>query len=84
MNSLVTSSQVGLYLFCDPKENIYLHKGNLFYRLKPDQEQIKGDDPLKYFNSKIYWLQAISSTFSYRKKNKIYKKLFLTEGEEKG
>ena len=39
-------------LFCDPKGNPYLYKGKLFYRLKPDPEQLKGDDPPKYLTPK--------------------------------
>ena len=40
------------YTFRDPKGNRYLHKGKLFYRLKSDPEQLKGDDPPKYLTPK--------------------------------
>ena len=39
-------------LFCDPKGNPYLDKGKPFYRLKPDPEQLTGDDPPKYLSPK--------------------------------
>ena len=39
-------------LFCDPKGNPYLHQGKPFYRLKPEPDQLKGDDPPKYLTPK--------------------------------
>ena len=38
-------------LFCDLKGNPYLHQGKPFYRLKPEPEQLKGNDPPKYLRS---------------------------------
>ena len=70
-------------LFCDPKGNPYLHKGKLFYRLKPDPEQFKGDDPPKYLTPKDAGCRPYFSRLATEKKYKTCKKLFITEGEKK-
>jgi len=70
-------------LFCDPKGNPYLHKGKLFYRLKPDPELFKGDDPPKYLTPKDAGYRPYFSPLAKEQKFNKYKKLFITEGEKK-
>jgi len=70
-------------LFCDPKGNPYLNKGKLFYRLKPDPEELKGDDPPKYLTPKDAGCRPYFSRLATEKKYKTCKKLFITEGEKK-
>ena len=70
-------------LFCDPKGNPYLHKGNLFYRLKPDPEHLKRDAPSKYLTPEGAGCRPYFSRLATEKKYKTCKKLFITEGEKK-
>mgnify|MGYP001168259759 CR=1 FL=1 len=69
--------------FCDPKGNPYLHQGKPFYRLKPDPEQLRGDDPPKYLTPKDAGCRPYFSRLATEKKYKTCKKLFITEGEKK-
>ena len=69
--------------FCDPKGNPYLHKGKPFYRLKPDPEQLKGDDPPKYLTQKGAGCRPYFSPLATEQKDKTCKKLLITEGEKK-
>ena len=70
-------------LFCDPKGNPYLNKGKLFYRLKPDPEELKGDDPPKYLTPKDAGCRPYFSPLATEKIFNKCKKLFITEGEKK-
>ena len=70
-------------LFCDPKGNPYLHKGNLFYRLKPDPEHLKRDAPSKYLTPEGAGCRPYFSRLASEEKYKTCKKLFITEGEKK-
>ena len=70
-------------LFCDPKGNPYLHQGKPFYRLKPDPEQLTGDDPPKYLSAKDAGCRPYFSPLATEKKFNSCKKLFITEGEKK-
>ena len=70
-------------LFCDPKGNPYLHKGKLFYRLKTDPEQFKGDDPPKYLTPKDAGCRTYFSLLATERKFNKCKKLFIIEGEKK-
>ena len=69
--------------FCDPKGNPYLHQEKPFYRLKPDPEQFKGDDPPKYLTPKGAGCRPYFSRLATEEKYKTCKQLFFTEGEKK-
>ena len=70
-------------LFCDANGKPYLHKGKPFYRLKPDPEQLTGDDPPKYLTPKDAGCRPYFSPLATEKKFNTCKKLFITEGEKK-
>ena len=69
--------------FCDTKGNPYLHNGKLFYHLKPDPEQFKGDNPPKYLTPKDAGYRPYFSPLATEQKFNKCKKLFITEGEKK-
>ena len=69
--------------FCDPKGNPYLHQEKPFYRLKPDPEQLKGDDPPKYLTPKGAGCRPYFSPLATAEKFNTCKKLLITEGEKK-
>ena len=60
-------------LFCDPKGNPYLHNGKLFYHLKPDPEQFKGDDLPKYLTQKDAGCRTYFSPLATEQKFNKYK-----------
>jgi hypothetical protein len=72
-----------IVLFCDPKGNPYLHQGKPFYRLKPEPEQLKGDDPPKYLTPKDAGCRPYFSRLATEEKYKTCKSLLITEGEKK-
>ena len=69
--------------FCDPKGNPYLNNGKLFYHLKPDPEQFKGDNPPKYLTSKDAVSRPYFSPLATEQKFNKCKNLFISEGERK-
>ena len=71
-------------LFCDPKGNPYLHKGKLFYRLKPDPEQLKGDDPPKYLTPKGAGCRPYFSRLATEKKVQDMQEVIYNGRREKG
>ena len=70
-------------LFCDANGTPYLHSGKPFYRLKPDPEQLTGDDPPRYLSPKDAGCRPYFSPLATEKKFNTCKKLFITEGEKK-